>query len=111
MAENVEVFARKASGLTREAGMLYLVTIVLGLGGGGGATLESPLAAELFGIRSHGLILGVVGLAFTIGGAAGPFIAGYIFDVSNSYQLAFQISVALGVAGVILAAFLRPVSR
>jgi MFS family permease len=97
--------------LIKETWMFYLFAAVMALGGGGGATLTSPLVAELFGMRSHGLILGVIIFCATMGGAAGPFIAGYIFDVSGSYQLAFLISAALGVVGLILAATLRPVKN
>jgi len=91
--------------------MLYLLAFVFGFGGGGGATLMSPLVAELFGLRSHGLILGFMTLGFTSGAAVGPFIAGLIFDVTVSYQLAFIICAAVGVVGLILAAVLRPVKK
>ena len=95
----------------REVWMLYICTSILAFGGGGTATLASPVIAELFGIRSHGLILGVMGFGFTVGAAAGPFIAGYIFDTSGSYQLAFLISAAVGIVGLILAAILRPIKN
>jgi len=91
--------------------MLYLLAFVFGFGAGGGATLISPLAAELFGLSSHGLILGVMTCGFTIGAAAGPFITGYIFDVTGSYQLAFIICAAVGVVGIILSAILGPIRR
>ncbi|MFC1902142.1 MFS transporter [Chloroflexota bacterium] len=95
----------------REAWMLYLFAAVLGFGGGGAGMLESTLPAELFGMRSHGLILGVISVGFTIGAAVGPFITGYIFDVSGSYQPAFLINAVVGVVGLILAATLRPTKR
>jgi MFS family permease len=95
----------------REVWMLYLSVVVLGFGGGGAATLLSPLTAELFGIRSHGLILGVIVFSATIGGAVGPFIAGYIFDVSGSYQSAFLVSAAFAVIGLILTVILRPIKK
>jgi MFS family permease len=94
-----------------EAWTLYLCALILGFGGGGAATLASPLAAELFGLGSHGLILGVVGLCYTIGAAVGPFMAGYIFDVTGSYQLAFLVCAAAGIIGTILAAILRPIKN
>ena len=95
----------------KEVWMFYLCAAILGLGGGGGATLVSLLAADLFGMRSHGLILGIYSCGYTIGAAAGPLIAGYIFDASSNYQCAFLLSAALGIAGLLLSAILRPVKR
>ncbi len=95
----------------KELWKLYLYAAVYGFAFGGGGTIESPLAAELFGLRSHGLIFGVVDVGFTIGAAAGPFVAGYIFDVTNSYQVAFLVSAAVGVVGLILAALLTPTKK
>ncbi len=43
------------------------------------------------------------------GGAIGPFLAGYIFDVTGSYQLAFFVSAALSIVGLMLAAALRAI--
>jgi MFS family permease len=90
---------------------LYLFAVVFGFAFGC-AVSESPLVAELFGLSSHGLILGVINcIGFTFGAAVGPLIAGYIFDMSNSYQLAFIISAAMGVAGLILTVLLTPIGK
>jgi MFS family permease len=97
--------------IARESWMFYLFAILIGAATGAGAMLEPPLVAELFGIKSHGLILGIVECSITIGAAVGPFITGYIFDVYGSYQLAFLICAAAGVVGLILSAALRPIKR
>jgi len=88
---------------------LYLFAAIFGFAYGGCGASEAPLVAELFGLRSHGLILGVINLGFTIGGSLGPLIAGYIFDITGSYQLAFLIGAIVGIVGFILAAVLRPI--
>jgi MFS family permease len=96
----------------QEAWGLYLFAAVFGFAFGGCVTSESPLVAGLFGLSSHGLILGVINLlGFTFGAAVGPLIAGYIFDVTNSYQLAFIICAATGVAGLILTVLLTPIEK
>jgi MFS family permease len=97
--------------IARETWMFYLFAIIIGLATGAGAMLEPPLVAELFGIKSHGLLLGIIECSTTIGSAVGPFITGYIFDVRGSYQLAFLICAATGVVGLILSAALRPIKR
>ncbi|GAI82102.1 unnamed protein product, partial [marine sediment metagenome] len=91
--------------------MLYLLAVVYGLSSGGGAITESTLIVELFGMKSHGSILGVVSFAFTVGGALGPFLTGYIFDITAGYQLAFLICVAVAAVAIIALATLRPIKR
>jgi MFS family permease len=97
-------------GLARatEVWMLYLFAVSLGFARGGMGTAQSPLVAELFGLRSHGMIFGLAGFGWACGAATGPFVAGYIFDVTTSYQMAFLISAAIGVIGLILCVLLTP---
>ena len=95
----------------KELWTLYVFAVILGLALGSMGTSESPLAARLFGLTSHGLIYGVMGLGFTVGGALGPFIMGYIYDVTDSYRTAFLVCIALGVVGLILMAILKPTRR
>jgi len=93
----------------REAWALYLFAAVFGFAQGGMGPSQSPLVATLFGLRSHGLILGVTDLGFLTGSAIGPLLAGYIFDVTDSYQLAFFICAAVSIAGIIMLAPLKPI--
>ncbi len=72
-----------------EMWMLYLFIVVYGLALGGMNASESPFVASLFGLRSHGMIYGIVGLGFTVGASIGPIVTGYIYDLTSSYQTAF----------------------
>ena len=85
------------------AWMLGVFAAVMAFGGGGIAVLESTLVADIFGLKSHGAILGCIVFSFTLGGAAGPFIAGSAFDATGSYQMVFLICIALVVAAIIIA--------
>lgn len=93
---------------TGELWTLYLFAVIFGLAYGGLAAMESPIVAELYGLSSHGVIMGVASFGFTAGGAVGPVVAGRIFDVLGSYQIAFLICAVVGVSGIILAWMLRP---
>jgi len=93
-----------------EVWMLYLFAVVFGFAQGGCATTESPLIAELFGLSSHGLIFGVIGIGFTLGAATGPLLTGYIFDVTGNYELAFLVCAAICIVGLVLTALLRPIT-
>jgi MFS family permease len=78
----------------------YLFSIVFGFAYGGMQVLFSPLVAELFGTRSHGVILAAGALAGSIGAAIGPIVAGYLFDVFGSYTIAFILCAMLAFAGL-----------
>jgi len=97
--------------IAEEVWMLYLFAAIFGLAHGGILCMMSPLPAELFGLRSHGVILGIIMFSSTIGGAIGPIVAGRIFDITSSYQLAFIICIAVAIVAVILAISIRPVYR
>jgi len=87
--------------------LLFLFAAVFGFAYGGCVTSESPLVAELFGLKSHGVILGVIAFSFTIGGAGGPLLVGYIFDVAGSCQLGFLVCAAISLNGLVLTAILK----
>jgi len=96
--------------VAKELWMLYLFAAVFGFGYGGTSALISPTVAEFFGLRSHGVILGVTTFVTTAGCAVGAVMAGSVFDTTGSYQVAFLICVALSIIGIILSALLRPSS-
>ena len=97
--------------VARELWMLYLFAIIFGFTYGEILCMMSLLPTELFGLRSQGVILGITLFASTIGGGIGPVVAGRIFDITGSYQMAFMICVGATVVGLILAIFIRPVYR
>jgi MFS family permease len=88
--------------------MLFLFAMVYGFAHGGFYALVAPLIAELFGTRSHGVILGIVLCVGTIGGSLGPVTAGYIFDITGSYGVDFGILTVMGIAGLIASITLKP---
>jgi MFS family permease len=92
----------------KEVWMFYLFAVIFGVGGWAVASVTSPMVAELFGMGSHGVILGAVIFGGTVGGAVGPFLAGYLFDMMGSYQLAFIVCGILSVVGTALISVLRP---
>jgi cyanate permease len=53
------------------------------------------------------LIFGVLNISVMIGAATGPLMMGYLFDVTNSYQMAFLLCAAISFIGMMLAAVLR----
>ncbi len=92
----------------KEAWVLYLFAAIFGFASAGAGALISPLVAEFFGLRSHGLILGVTQLGFAIGAAVGPLVAGYLFDVNSTYLSTFILCAILSIVGLVLSIVLRP---
>ena len=95
----------------QDSKVIGLLVFIMAFGNGGAAALMSPMLAEMYGIRSNGLILGFSSLVSSLGGAFGPFIAGYIFDTSGNYQAAFLLCGALIVAGLGAGILLRPLTK
>ena len=89
------------------AWMLFWIAGIFGFAFGGCAVSHSPLVAELFGLRSHGLIFGVFGISVGVGSAIGPLLTGYLFDMNKTYQVAFLVCAAISFSGIILTAFLK----
>ncbi len=80
--------------------VLPVFVLLFGLTLGAPLVLIPLLTVESLGLKRFGTIAGVAGVFNTIGAAAGPLIAGIIFDRTHSYALAFEIFAALCVAGI-----------
>jgi MFS family permease len=91
--------------------MLYIFAVIQGFAHGGVFALMSPTVAEFFGTRAHGVIFGAVIFSATIGGAIGPFGAGYLFDVTNTYRVVFLTLAGVSLVALILTATLTPLVR
>jgi len=70
---------------------LYAFACIYGIAHGGFFTAISPIMVELFGLRAHGSLLGIVVFFGTTGGALGPIFTGFLFDMTRSYITAFYI--------------------
>jgi MFS family permease len=87
---------------------LYLFGAIFGFAYGGLVAIQSPLIADLFGLRSHGSILGIIVFAVTIGGSIGPSFAGYMLDLTNSYYTPFLVLTIISGISLALILLLRP---
>ena len=93
--------------IAKEAWSLYLFATVFGLGFGGLTTVFPLVTAELFGLSSYGAVFGTIVFGGTVGGSIGPVLAGWIFDISNSYSLAFIIMAMLAAVALVLSLSMR----
>lgn len=95
--------------LARNETTFYIFGAIMGFSGGGTQILFSPMVAGIFGLRSHGVILGTSAFLGSIGSALGAFSAGYIFDKNRSYDLAFIICAVLAALAIFYTAFVPQV--
>lgn len=74
---------------------VYAFVIVYGLAYGGAIPLLMAFRGELFGRKRFATISGMMAPFKMIGNVGGPIFAGYVFDVTGSYRLAFLSFVLL----------------
>ncbi|MFC2003357.1 MFS transporter [Chloroflexota bacterium] len=89
----------------------YLAATIFGLGYGGVSPIVVALAGSFFGTRAIGAIFGVANITFNVGVAIGPFLAGYIFDTTGSYYIAFFSAAIATVITLLLCLLMKPPQR
>jgi MFS family permease len=87
--------------------ILYAFVIVLGLGHGSTGPINIATMADLFPGNSLGRIIGASSIGYGLGGAVGPYLAGYFYDYAESYTVPFlllMVSFSLWVLAIWMAA-------
>ena len=76
--------------LTSSLWAFYVVAALLGFCFSASTPVRQAMAPPLFGLKSIGAVLGFAYLAWSVGAVVGPFLAGLIYDLTGSYDLAFR---------------------
>ncbi len=99
--------------LANATGLAYVWPFLLfyGLGYGGAIPLTQALRADLFGRKIFATVGGLIMPFTTLGGVAGPIFAGYVYDVTDSYRIAFYTFVVLILLSGLTFLFVRPPTR
>jgi MFS family permease len=87
-------------------GVIYCFAIIFGIGLGGDYMIIPLMAAELFGIKVMGRVMGLVLIVDGLGEAFGPILAGSIRDQTGSYSMGFTTLIILSIIGTIAVALL-----
>ncbi len=90
-----------------EMWMFYLFAIIFGFAYGGEVPQMPVLVGRFFGMRAVAALVGVTVFGATIGGALGAWMGGQIFDVTQSYQLAFTIAAVTSFISIVLTLMLK----
>ena len=79
--------------------LLWLHSCFFGLTWGARGPAITAKTADLFPGPNLGAILGVITIGTGLGAAAGSWLAGFVFDTTGSYRIAFTLSILFYVAG------------
>jgi MFS family permease len=90
----------------REVWTFYVFAVVYGIAYGGVVPLQTLLTGELFGLKFLGAVMASLMVVGSVGGALGAPLAGTIFDITGSYQLAFIICLIMAILAIILSVLL-----
>jgi MFS family permease len=78
--------------------LLHVMVVSQGFLGYGLTSVLGAIPAEIFEGRHYGAVFGTLMLGAISGGAAGPWVAGALYDLTGSYTPAF--SIAIGGSGL-----------
>lgn len=73
---------------------LWLYVLGVGVGFGARISLLNVIPADIFQGKNYGLIQGLLSAGSGLGGFLGAYGGGFLFDVTQSYGLAFGVSAA-----------------
>ena len=86
--------------------MLYLFAFVFGIGLGGDYMIIPLMAAEIFGVRMLGRIMGVILTADGVAEALTPMMVAMMRDKTASYSLGFLLLLGLAAIGALAVSLL-----
>ncbi len=87
--------------------LVWLYAVLIGLSFGSWVPSLSMLTSTNFGLVAYGSILGMMAFFDMGGGAIGPLFAGYIYDIRQSYLLAFNTFLILIVIAIMATLLIR----
>ena len=80
---------------------VYVYAIMLGIGYSATASLVPAMMSDRFSGRNFGSIIGIGLFGSAAGSATGPWLGGFLFDLTGNYDMAFVIAACCGtIAGI-----------
>lgn len=92
--------------LASTPGVIYLFAFIFGIGLGGDYMVIPLMAAELFGVKVMGRIMGIILTFDGLSEAFSPMMVGWMRDKGGNYANGFAILMILGAIGIIAVSFL-----
>lgn len=87
-------------------GVIYVFAVAFGIAFGGDYMIIPLMAAELFGLKVMGRVMGIILTADGLAEALSPMLVGFLRDQSKNYVNGFASLIGLAVVGAIAIALL-----
>jgi len=87
-------------------GIIYIFAFIFGIALGGDYMIIPLMAAELFGVKIMGRIMGLILTFDGLAEAFSPMLVGWLRDISGSYARGFTALMVLGIIGIIAVSML-----
>jgi MFS family permease len=98
-------------GYTAHAVVFTSCMVIYSLSYGGLASLQEPIRADYFGTRAFATIQGVSRSVTTAGTFMGPIIAGFFYDLTKSYTMAFAIFAFVSLVSILCMFLAKPPAK
>jgi MFS family permease len=86
--------------------LMYVFAAIFGVGLGGEYLIIPLMAADLFGLRAIGKVMGVILTADGVAEALSPMLIGYLRETTGAYDLGFALLVGIALLGAAAILFL-----
>lgn len=91
----------------KQVWMFYLFSAMFGFSYGGEVPQIPSLIDRYFGLRAVAALVGVVLACSGIGGALGSWLGGRVFDITQTYQVAFIVALTASLFSMAMALLLK----
>jgi MFS transporter, OFA family, oxalate/formate antiporter len=85
----------------------YVTAVLFGVPYGAEVTQIPLVIGRFFGVKNMATLMGICVLGVNVGGAFGAWLAGWIFDYTDSYRWAFISGAAAAIVSVVMVYFLQ----
>jgi sugar phosphate permease len=87
-------------------GVIYVFAVAFGIAFGGDYMIIPLMAADLFGLKVMGRVMGIILTADGLAEALAPMLVGYLYDRSGNYANGFAALIGLAALGAIAVSML-----
>ena len=91
--------------------LAFMFAAIYGFGVGGMSACYAAMCADAYAGRSFAVIMGLLEIAFGLGGFVGPPMAGFMFDYTGSYVLPFCIVIIFQAVALLVCQFVYTSER